>query len=304
MISVKNYTMEYVPGKGIYDVEFTVPKGTVVGFLGPNGSGKTTTIRSILGFMRGQKGECTIDDKECFTHSPELLKKIGYIPGEPAFPDGMTGIGYLNYVASIRKCGREKMNELIKYFDFDPKGSIKRMSKGMKQKTAIVSAFMHDPDIYILDEPTSGLDPIMQSKFIDLVMAEKQKGKTILMSSHIFAEVERASDTVVIIKQGRIVAKEAINTLKKAQKRVYVIESKDIKKIKGYDMREIENGVGEFTVSADAVDKFIKEIAKYKVDEITSKEVSLETIFLDYYKDSTAEQITVAEVENTKGGKK
>jgi len=285
VIEIKNLTMTYPNGKGIFDVEFEVRKGEVVGFLGPNGAGKTTAIRCLLGFMKGQSGECTIDGRECFANASELCKKIGFIAGEPAFPDGMTGVEYLNYLCEVRGIkDKSKMTELIAYFEFDPKGKIKRMSKGMKQKTAIVAAFLHDPDIYILDEPTSGLDPIMQSKFVDLILREKKRGKTILMSSHMFDEIERASDFVVIIKNGRIVAKDRVKALKQMQKKVFIVESPDFKKMKvGFDCNAVSDTQGEFLVPASEVDKFVKEISKYKVDGLMSKEVSLESIFMNYY---------------------
>jgi ABC-2 type transport system ATP-binding protein len=264
--------MKYANGKGIFDVDFEVREGEVVGFLGPNGAGKTTTIRCLLGFAKAQNGTCTVNGLECFSNAPKIAKDIGFIAGEPAFPDGMTGLEYLNYLCETRKRDvafdmKKKMHELIDYFEFDPKGKIKRMSKGMKQKTAIVGAFLHDPKVYIFDEPTSGLDPIMQSKFIDLVLAEKKRGKTILMSSHMFEEIERASDYVVIIKGGRIVAKDKVATLKNLTSKVFIVNGEEV------------------TVPNTEVDKFVKQIAKKKVESLDVKQVSLESIFMKYYED-------------------
>jgi len=211
MIAVKNLTMQYPNGKGIFDIDFTVKQGTCIGFLGPNGAGKSTTIRCILGFMKGQTGEAFIDGKECFENASDNMIEVGYIAGEPAFPDGMTGTEYLKLLIDIRGNKpemMERMNELIEYFELDATTKIKRMSKGMKQKTAIIAAFMHDPKVLILDEPSSGLDFLMQDKFIKLVIDERKKGKTILLSSHIFEEVERTCDDVIIVKDGRIVARK------------------------------------------------------------------------------------------------
>lgn len=206
MIKIEKMTIKYPNGRGVFDIDFAVEKGECVGFLGPNGAGKTTTIRCLLGFLRPLAGNCTIDAQNCFEHSPEICKKIGYIAGEPAFPDGMSGMEYLNFIQNMRGItDRKRMEELVKYFDFDPRGKIKRMSKGMKQKTAIVAAFMHDPEIYIFDEPTSGLDPIMQIKFIELMKREKAKGKTILLSTHMIGEIKSTADRMQIIRVGRIV---------------------------------------------------------------------------------------------------
>ena len=290
MISIKNLTMKYPNGRGIFDIDIEVAKGQVVGFLGPNGAGKTTTIRCLLGFMKGQSGECSINGQECFKNAHHLARNIGFIAGEPAFPGGMTGMEYFNFLCEVRKKDvkhAEEMNkrteELIAYFELDAKYKIRRMSKGMKQKTAIIAAFMHEPDIYILDEPSSGLDPLMQNKFVDLLLKEKKKGKTVLMSSHMFEEVERTSDFILIIKGGRIVAKDTVKGLKYLQSKVFIIESPDIKKIKGFNMNINSDTQAEVLVPATEVDKFIKEIAKHKIDGLLSKEVSLENIFMHYY---------------------
>ena len=223
MIKINNLNFKYQNGKGVTDINFDVAAGEVVGFIGPNGAGKTTTIRCILGFLKAQSGEVLVDDKNAFTHATEIASKLGYIAGEVAFPDGMTGVEYLRFLREVRARGdkeisakiMERMLELEKYFELDPTGRIKRMSKGTKQKTAIVAAFMHDPSTYILDEPTSGLDVLMQKKFVDLLLEEKAKGKTILMSSHQFPEIERTCDKAVIIMNGKLVGKvDNVKTIK------------------------------------------------------------------------------------------
>jgi len=268
MIEVKDLTMKYPNGKGVFDVDFVVGKGQAIGFLGPNGAGKTTTIRCILGFMRGQKGTCHIDGKECFTNAPENMKSVGFIAGEPAFPGGMTGIEYLNLLCEIRGTkDKRRMHELIEYFEFEPKRKIKEMSKGMKQKTAIVAAFMHDPEILILDEPSSGLDPLMQNRFVELLLNSKIRGKTILMSSHMFDEVEKTCEHIIIIKDGKLVARDSVKNLKKLQAMTFIVNGEHHK------------------VPYTDVDKFIKKIAKTKVDSISIQEPTLENIFLDLYKE-------------------
>ena len=151
------------------------------GFLGPNGAGKTTTIRHLVGFIKNQAGTCKINGHDCWKESAYINKHLGYIPGEMAFFDDMTGHEYLAFMAKYRgHVDIKRQQELIELFELNPQGKIKKMSKGMKQKLGIISAFMHDPDILILDEPTSGLDPLMQKRFIDLIAKEKEKGKTIL----------------------------------------------------------------------------------------------------------------------------
>ena len=206
IIEVKNLTKDYGGNKGVFDISLDVRQGEVFGFLGPNGAGKTTMVRHLLGFIKSDNGTCDILGMDCRTKPAEIQKHIGYVAGEIALPDGMNGQKLIEQIAAMRGCPLTRANELCEYFDIDPNGKIKRMSKGMKQKIALVIAFMHDPEIILLDEPTSGLDPLMQERFCDLILQEKQRGKTVLLSSHIFNEVEKTCDRVMIIKQGRIIA--------------------------------------------------------------------------------------------------
>ncbi|WP_206459974.1 ABC transporter ATP-binding protein [Anaerovorax sp. IOR16] len=224
VISINNLTKDYGNGKGIFDLNLQINSGEVFGYLGPNGAGKTTTIRHLLGFLNSDKGFCQIDKYNCRQDSAEIQKTLGYLPGEIAFFEDMNGMEYLKFIAKLRRMKDfTKMNELIAYFELDPKGKIKKMSKGMKQKMAIVSAFMHNPETLILDEPTSGLDPLMQSKFVQLILSEKKEGKTILMSSHSFEEIERTCDRTGIIKNGRLIAVKKMREIKKAQRKIYSI---------------------------------------------------------------------------------
>ena len=181
VISIQNLTRDYGLGKGIFDVSFEVERGEIFGFLGPNGAGKTTTIRHLMGFIRPRSGECRINEMDCWKKHDEIQKRLGYIPGEISFFEDMSGREFLKFAADYRKLDRDnRMQEMLDRFELDPKGKIKKMSKGMKQKLGIAAAFMHDPDILILDEPTSGLDPLMQNRFIELIAEEKKRGKTVL----------------------------------------------------------------------------------------------------------------------------
>ena len=215
MIQVEALTLQYPNGKGIRDVSFRVEEGQVMGYLGPNGAGKTTTIRCLLGFSRADRGFCRIKGLDCRLQAPQIQRFLGYLPGEIAFPEGMTGrqfLGFLCEMRGMKGAGRQK--ELEELFEMDLTGKIKRFSKGMKQKTGIIAAFMHDPQVLILDEPTSGLDPLMQSRFTDLILSEKKRGKTILMSSHMVEEVEKTCGQVAIIKDGRLVMKGSMDSMK------------------------------------------------------------------------------------------
>lgn len=224
VICVDHLTRDYGGGKGVFDLDFSVEKGEAFGFLGPNGAGKTTTIRHLMGFLKAQQGQCRIDGLDCWRDSDKIQARLGYVPGEISFFDDMTGAEYLRFMEGYRKLGAgSRKKELLEWFELDPSGKIKKMSKGMKQKLGLVAAMMHDPEILIFDEPTSGLDPLMQSRFVELVAAEKQKGKTILLSSHMFEEVERTCDRIGIIRAGRLAAVDSVEALRQRHIRRYTV---------------------------------------------------------------------------------
>ena len=204
VIKIDHLTKDYGYNRGVFDISLEVQKGEVYGFLGPNGAGKTTAIRHIMGFSRPQKGLTFVNGLNSWENASEIQRFLGYLPGEIAFPENLTGDQFIRMMAELR--GMKDLSythDLIEKFELDPSGSLKRMALGMKRKLAIVTAFMHDPDVLILDEPTSGLDPIMQNIFIDFIKEEKKRGKTILLSSHIFNEIDATCDKISIIKDGR-----------------------------------------------------------------------------------------------------
>lgn len=199
MIHVSNMTLTYPNKKGVFDLSFDVKKGEVVGYLGPNGSGKTTTIRALLGFIKANSGEVIINGLNAFNDASQIMKVVGYLPGEISFLKGLTVKQLLSYTLKFRNSHEsEKMEKLLHYFQLNVNGDVKTLSKGEKQKLALVIAFMNDAKLLILDEPTSGLDPLMRNKFIELVLEEKKAGKTIFMSSHLFDEIEKTCDKVLI----------------------------------------------------------------------------------------------------------
>lgn len=264
IIDVEHLTRDYGGGRGVFDVSFQVAEGEVFGFLGPNGAGKTTTIRHLMGFLKAKEGGCRINGLDCFRDREKVQQMLGYLPGEISFFDDMTGIEFLDFVSGYRKDkGESRRKELMDMFDLNPHGKIKKMSKGMKQKVGIVAAFMHDPQILILDEPTSGLDPLMQNRFIELVEAEREKGKTILMSSHMFEEVERTCHRIGIIRAGKLVAMDQVEALREQYMTPYTVtlKSEEMAKAFAKDFQGVCQG-RSVTVSAKR---------------------SLEEVFMQYY---------------------
>lgn len=209
-IEVEHLTKDYGSGRGVFDVSISVDRGEVFGFLGPNGAGKSTTIRHLMGFSKPDSGSTKIEGMETFHRYFEVLNHVGYIPGEIALPAGLTGWEFIRMMQNLQKIHNEKrLGEMLKLFELEDevlKGETKRMSLGVKRKLAVVTAFMSDPDVLILDEPTSGLDPVMQENFIQFIHEEKERGKTILLSSHIFSEIDSTCDRIAIIKDGKIVS--------------------------------------------------------------------------------------------------
>lgn len=287
VIEVEGLTKDYGAGKGVFDVTFTVNQGEVMGFLGPNGAGKTTTIRQLMGFIRPDKGRAAIGGMDCFRRAAEIQKRLGYLPGEIAFMEDMTGLGFLRFIAEMKGMDRfDRAEELMAFFELDPSGRMKKMSKGMKQKIGIVCAFMQDPEILILDEPTSGLDPLMQNKFIELVLKEKERGKTILMSSHLFEEVERTCDRTAIIREGRIAAVEDMDRLRGGQQKVYKItfgrEADAAAFAAGYPGSTREGAYVETRITGP-VDGFVKALGAYEVRDLETRIQTLEELFLHFY---------------------
>ncbi|WP_410512217.1 ABC transporter ATP-binding protein [Paenibacillus sp. BR2-3] len=288
MLKVEGLTKLFSNGKGINDVSFTVNKGEVFGFLGPNGAGKSTTIRHIMGFMKPDKGSATINGLDVWKAQGTVQKHIGYLPGEIAFIDEMTGKSFLDFMSGMQGVkDTARRNRLIERLQFDVETPIRKMSKGMKQKVGIVAAFMHKPDVIILDEPTSGLDPLMQRVFIDLVLEEKAAGTTFLMSSHSFQEIERTCDRAAIIKDGSLITVKNIHELQSMQRKLFEVifeEKMDAEHFaaSGLQVEAREGNMVRIAVQGN-YNQFILETGKYNIRSIDVFTQNLEDIFMNYY---------------------
>lgn len=299
VIEVKNLTKDYGSGRGVFNVNFSVGKGEVFGFLGPNGAGKSTTIRHLMGFSNPDSGQTLIFGKPTFENYHEILNKVGYIPGEIALPAGLTGREFIRMMQDLQKTHNEEMLErMLDMFELTNavlKGDTKRMSLGVKRKLAVVTAFMSDPDVLILDEPTSGLDPVMQNKFIEFIHEEKRLGKTILLSSHIFSEIDSTCDRIAIIKDGKIVSEFIADDLKHASKKFYQIDFEtqaDKKSFAGKakaipSLEIINDGRSELylSVNDEDINKTISILSEYAVKKFSNRRESLEDYFMKFYKE-------------------
>ena len=292
VIKVENLVQDYGHGRGVFDISFSVAKGEVFGFLGPNGAGKSTTIRHIMGFSRAQSGKTSVFGLESFSNYHKILKNVGYLPGEIALPDGLTGWEFIEMMSDLRGGkNKEEISKLLERFSLDLSVETKRMSLGDKRKLAIVAAFMNDPEVLILDEPTSGLDPVMQNEFISFVKEEKERGKTILLSSHIFSEVEATCDRIAIIKEGKIVSQFNTLDLKHNQNKVYQISLKDAQQMHNFkdtcpfeiaDVDE-ENKKIAFKAHDSQINEVTAFISTFDITSFKQIKTTLEKHFMGFY---------------------
>lgn len=299
IINVEGLTKDYGYGRGVFDVSIHVEKGEVFGFLGPNGAGKSTTIRHLMGFSKPDKGKVEILGKPTFQKYDEILKKVGYIPGEIALPAGLMGKEFIKMMQDLTGIkNEERLKMLTDLFELDEASllcDVKRMSLGVKRKLAVITAFMSDPEVLILDEPTSGLDPVMQERFVDFIHKEKERGKTILLSSHIFSEIDNTCDRIAIIKDGKIVSEFIANDLKHASKKYYAIDFKteDDKENFLRKASEIESLIllddkeNEISLSIEDADlnKTINYLSEVEVDKFSNRKESLQDYFMKFYKE-------------------
>ena len=289
MIEAHNLTKDYGNHRGIFDLSFTVDQGEVVGFLGSNGAGKTTTIRHLMGFIHPQQGISKIFDMDTFSAAKQIQSKVGYLPGEISFlNDRMTGNEFIRFMMETKEnVSTEQVRYLVDYFELDTRIKIKKMSKGTKQKLGLVVAFMHNPSVLILDEPTSGLDPIMQNKFVELIKSEKDKGKTIFMSSHIFEEVENTCDRVLMVKDGHLIADKGIQCIRDTNKKHYTITFATPELAKAFTRVHADSTFdGNYKVSFlldSSVNDLVHELVHYDVQDIAVRNQTIEEVFLQYY---------------------
>ena len=299
IINVEHMTKDYGYGRGVFDVSLHVEKGEVFGFLGPNGAGKSTTIRHLMGFSKPDSGKVEIFGEPTFQKYYDVLKRVGYIPGEIALPAGLTGNEFLKMMQDLTGVkNEERIRMLLDLFELDSASllcDVKRMSLGVKRKLAVVSAFMSDPEVLILDEPTSGLDPVMQERFIQFIHKEKERGKTILLSSHIFSEIDNTCDRIAIIKDGKIVSEFVANDLKHASRKFYTVDFENEEEKKKFLAKS--SAIGSLVLITDKEneiylsieDKDLNELISYLsgvgVTKFGNRKESLEDYFMKFYKE-------------------
>lgn len=282
IIEVKELTKDYKNNRGLFDLSFALKKGEFCGLIGENGAGKSTLMRLLMGFIKPDKGHIYIKGLEPFNNQEAIKEYLGYVPGEINYPDLQKGNDFLKLQAEMDPSfNKDKANYLINKLQLDISAYPKRMSKGMKQKMAIVNAFAKNKEMYLLDEPTTGLDPLMREAFLELLEKEKENGKAIFMSSNTFEEIERVCSRVIYISEGKIVTDIDITDLNKENLRVFKVKFSDIENFSHeknvsevFRCKEEKNELF-YVIKKDDINRFLKRISIYKINGISEYSFSL-----------------------------
>ncbi len=290
IIETENLTKYYGKIRGIEDLNFQINEGELFGFLGPNGAGKSTTIRLLLNLLQPSSGRAYLFGKEVRKYYKQIFKRIGNLPGELKLYEELNGNYFLDYMNSFNTKNPILREELIEAFQLkkeDMNKKIKYYSRGMKQKLGIIQALQEEPDLIIMDEPSEGLDPLNKNVLYDYLIKLKDNGKTIFFSSHNLSEVEKISDHVGLVKNGRFIALESINNLKKKMVRrmeIEFAERVDLKDFKYPSRKVIEqkNNCLVLNVTED-INPLLRILTKYRIKNMVFPEPSLEDMFMTFY---------------------
>ncbi len=275
IIEIKDFSKSYGKYLAVDKLNLAIEKGEIVGFVGKNGAGKSTTIRCMMNVLFPTKGTITIDGMDSVRDAKKIRKVISYMPSEAEFSESITAFELFNFCSKFTKHGLDKALELARYFELDPHKKIGSLSLGNRKKVAIVHSLIKESKVILLDEPTSGLDPLMQEKFFDRIQKEKEKGTTIFLSSHNLSEIEKYCDKVAIIKDGKLV-----NFLNMANIQI------ERKKIVSY---KTKTGEAKSYVYEGEINELIKELSELDIDMLEIKNSSVEDEFIKYYKEDDHE---------------
>ena len=283
-------TKDYGSGRGVFGLDLEVRRGEVLGFLGPNGSGKSTTMRMLLGLARPTSGRASLLGLDAIRDGLEIRRRVGYLAGDFGLYPKLTGAAVLDLFADLRGgVDGTRVAALAERLDAQLDRPVRELSTGNRQKLGLIQALMHEPELLILDEPIAGLDPLVQRNFHELLAEVREEGRTVLLSSHTLSEVDRVADRVAILRAGRLVVVDELESLKAVAVRRWEIEfaespdPAEFRSLPGVHEAEVVHGHLRiaFEGSADAV---VKQAARHEVIEVRAHEQDLEEIFLRYYR--------------------
>lgn len=278
VLSVRSLTKKFKNNRGIFDINFDVYEGEIFGIIGESGAGKSTILRTLMGFLKPSSGDTSIEGLDSYKEALETKEYVSYVPGEFSLFDLKTGTDFLKFMSELENLDDSNANDLIQRFQLDVKAYPKRMSKGMKQKMSIVTAFMKDVPLYLLDEPSIGLDPLMREELINLILEYNKKGKTFLITTNDYEEVRRLCDRVLIISKGKLV--DVINIKEMLNSDLTTFEfnltnKNDIEKFSNFDVQQ-NNYVVNISIPSKELGKFFKIMSDISITNFRIKSFSLE----------------------------
>lgn len=288
LLETINLTKKFGKFTALNQVNLEVRRGEIFGFIGPNGAGKSTTIRILLGMLKATEGKAAIFGMDAWKDAVEIHKRLAYVPGDVHLWPNLTGGEVIDLFMKLSgKSNTGKRDEFIEKFSLDPTKKCRTYSKGNRQKVALIAAFSVDADLYILDEPTSGLDPLMERVFQECVLELKNKGKSVLLSSHILSEVEKLCDRVGIIRQGKIIEAGTLRELRHLTRTHMYVETREpihsLNHLNGvHHIKEKELGLS-FQVDMECLDEVVKHIGQYGIVKLESAPPTLEDLFIRHY---------------------
>jgi ABC-2 type transport system ATP-binding protein len=291
-IAASGLSKDYGSGRGLFGLDLEVAPGEVFGFLGPNGAGKSTTMRLLLDLIQPTSGSARVLGLDTRKESVEIRRRIGFLPGDLALYPKLTGRAVLDYLAQLRGSVDPRVRDLLaERFDADLDRPVRQLSTGNRQKLGLIQAFMHEPELLILDEPIAGLDPLVQQSFHALLHEVSAEGRTVFLSSHTLSEVERVTQRLAILRQGRLVVVDSLENLcKVAVQRIEIefaehVPAQEFRALPG--VRDVEAKELTLTISFEgSADGVVKAAAAHEVRAIRPREDDLEDIFLRYYREA------------------
>jgi ABC-2 type transport system ATP-binding protein len=288
-VQLEHLTRRYGSRRGVERVDLSVPAGSLFGFLGPNGAGKTTTIRVLLGFLRPTSGRASVLGLDCWRDSARIKADVGYLPGDLRLYPWMNATSALRIVAAVRRIDLIPAGlELAERYSLDPRVRVRNMSRGMRQKLGLILALAHRPRLLVLDEPTSSLDPLMQQELRTHLRELAAHGTTVFFSSHTLGEVEQLCDRVAIVREGRLVADEPLDVLRRRAGHRVVIRWKDPRQAAALRPPAFLNLAQRDEATWDGVldgpvEELIRWLAAHPIDDLLIERPDLETLFRRFY---------------------
>jgi ABC-2 type transport system ATP-binding protein len=291
VIAVNGLSKHFKTLKAVDDVSLSVTEGEVFGLLGPNGAGKSTTLRCLLGLIKPTSGTCSILDLDCWSDRVAAHRQIGVLPSDFNYEGDVTGRELLKLFGLLRGVDTSaRADELAERLRADLDRPLKELSRGNHQKIGLITALAHDPEIVLMDEPTSGLDPLMQEEFLHIVEELRNAGKTVLLSSHNMAEVERACDRVAMIHSGKVLEIAEISALlERSPKELHVVfggpvDATEFSSIEGVSDVYVDGSTLELKVRG-SIDAVIHATARHEIVDLICERPSLESAFVQLYRE-------------------